>query len=201
MTDDDDAIAVDLTHPYEADWMARGRKESVYTEAFRGRLRDEYGLSREQAESIGMQYFSDTFRVHEREWDVIWAMDAEPEEAVESYLGQARVEVAAREQAGEDVPEDLYEQAREQQQRHETSCELERYLRREDEDPIDISGFGPWNPDSPLELDEQDWDGLLEADDPVAYLGEDEIVETFEQYRAAGGLPDGGYEDYEVNHE
>jgi hypothetical protein len=202
MTDnDDDAIVVDLTHPYDADWMARGRKESEYTDAFRDRLQQEYGLDREEAEDIGMQSFSDRFRIHEREWDVIWAMDEEPGEAVETYLGEARVEVAAREQAGEEVPEDLYEQAQQQRDRLEASREIERYLQQEDADPIAVSGFGPWNPTSPLELEDGEWDALIEAGDAVAYLGEETVEETFEQYVEAGGLPDGRYQDYKVNHE
>lgn len=189
MTDEhDDAIVVDLTHPYEADWMARGRKQNKYTEAFRDRLQQEYGLSREQAEGIGLQYFSDRFRIHEREWDVIWDDDREPAEAVEQYLGEARVELAALEQQDAtdgELYEDVKQQAEREQIRLEASRDLERFLKQEGYDDIEISGIGPWHDGSPYELDEDDWAAVEEGADPVDVLGEDYVLAVAERYTDA----------------
>lgn len=179
---DDDAITIDLTHPYEADWMARGRKENQYTDAFRDHLQQEYGLSNEEAAEIGMQYFSDPFRIPERDWDIIWQDDRDPGQAVEAYLGQARVQRIVEEYGDEPIDPDLEQQAERQEAKLKASRKIERYLQQQDHDPIDISGFGPWHETSPLTLDEDEWDALIRAEDPVTYLGEDRIQETFQQY-------------------
>ena len=179
--EDDDAIVIDLTHPYEADWMGRGRRETTYTTAFHDRLHDEYGLSAEEAEAIGVSTFTDPFRIHEREWDVIWSMDAPPGRAVEQYLGQARVEQEVRDRMDETVPDDLEEAAAYEEQRIQASRTIETWLQREGYDPVEISGIGPWNPDSPFDLDEDDWEAMT-GTDPIEYLGEDQILKTADSY-------------------
>lgn len=89
--DDGDRIVVDLTHPHELDWMARGRKQHEYTEAFRDLLVDEYGLDREEADDIDPGSFHGPFRLDGDDWDAVWDADTEPGQAVLQYFGEETV--------------------------------------------------------------------------------------------------------------
>ncbi|MDY6778523.1 MAG: hypothetical protein SVU32_07700 [Candidatus Nanohaloarchaea archaeon] len=188
---DDDGIVIDLTHPYEMDWMARGRKEQEYKAAFRDQLQEEYGLDACKAERIDFGGLFGDFRVPERDWDVIWQDDHEPGVAMERYLGEARVRLAVLDQQDR-TDEELYEEVKERAERErqmlQASRNLERYLMRNGFEDYEISGIGPWHDTSPYEVDEE-WAAVLDHDIPavlgheetpvlVEELGEEYVLET-----------------------
>lgn len=90
--DDDDRIVIDLTQPYELDWMARGRMSHRYNEAVKERLVEEYSYDADALEDFHLDSFSAyPVTLSGADWDRIWEKDDEPADAVFDYIGEDKL--------------------------------------------------------------------------------------------------------------
>jgi len=94
MTDDPDGdrIVIDLTSPYEMEWMARGHMSHRYNEAVKERLVEDDGYAADQLEDFNLNSVSAYPTTLSRaDWDSIWQKDDEPAGAVFDYIGEEQL--------------------------------------------------------------------------------------------------------------
>lgn len=171
--EEDDRIVVDLTQPHELDWMARGRKQHEYTEAFRDLLVDEYGLGREEAADIDPTLFHGPFRLDGDDWDDIWDSEEEPGRAVLQYIGEEMVAETIDQLDADgltDLERERYERKAEEAREKLTAVRADRAL------PDDL--------DAELDAYQQDLDALT---DEIGELREQRSVVREQQRESVIG--------------